>query len=367
MSSFDPDTVSERSQTKIVYFINSLHVGGAEIGMCRLLNGLNPSQYEVTVVALDGHSEEIISQLPSWVKVVDLRVRSGIGMKTIKELYSIVRTANVIVGSLFHSSMVARGAKMANRSATIVTWHHANQFKSNFRQFTFRRTAWLSDVVLADSEPVAEMLVSDLGLDANLVHTVPIAGIDIEEYTPVVHRNKDEILVGSVGRLSEQKNYSAVLDIAERLDETNIRFEIAGGGELFEELQTEIEERDLTNVTLRGFVDDIPTFLANLDIYVQPSRWEGLCITVLEAMAARLPVVGSNVGGIGRNVEEGVSGYLYKPDDVAGFASGIETLAKDSELRQQFGEHGREIVREEFTQEVLVKEFKRAIGPTQRS
>ncbi|MDB2276555.1 glycosyltransferase family 4 protein, partial [Halorubrum ezzemoulense] len=86
-----------------------------------------------------------------------------------------------------------------------------------------------------------------------------------------------------------------------------------------------------------------------------------LCITVLEAMAAGLPVVGSNVGGIGRNVDEGESGYLYDPDDIDGFVSGIERLRTDPELRQQLGNHGREIVSELFTQEVLIKEFEKAI------
>lgn len=75
-------------------------------------------------------------------------------------------------------------------------------------------TGRFSDVVLADSEPVAEMLISDLGLDENLVHTVPLAGIDLEEYTPVTHRDSTEITVETVGRLSEQKNITTVLDVA---------------------------------------------------------------------------------------------------------------------------------------------------------
>jgi len=209
------------------------------------------------------------------------------------------------------------------------------------------------------------MLISDLGLDRDLVYTVPIAGIDLDQYTSAVHDDTDEVTVGTVGRLSEQKNYSTVLDIAERSGESNIRFEIAGDGELYEELQAEIEERNLTNVTLHGLVDDVPSFLGDLDIYLQPSRWEGLCITVLEAMAAGLPVVGSDVGGIGRNVEQGTSGYLCSSNDVDGFVSAIETLAEDPEHRRRFGERGREIVKNGFTRKVLVREFKSAIGTSQ--
>ena len=352
-----PDT-----RTKLVYIINSLYTGGAEVGMYRLLDGLDQTEYNVTVLSLDGHSVDLTDQIPSWVRIVDLRFRSGIRVSTIRELYSSVRTADVIVGSLYHSTMIARLCRLLRPSATIVTWHHNNRFKNDFRRSSFRWTTKLSDVVLADSEPVAEMLVADLALDPDLVHTVPIAGIDLDEYTPVEHRDSEEITVGTLGRLTEQKNHAMVLDVAEQLQETNIRFEIAGDGELYETLQEEIAERDLQNVTLHGLVEDVPSFLEGLDIYFQPSRWEGLCITVLEAMAAGLPVVGSDVRGIGRNVEQDVAGFLYEPNDVDGFVSGIETLAADPEVRERFGNRGRAIVREGFTQDVLVREFEKAIG-----
>ena len=350
-----------KKPVSLVYIINSLETGGAETGMARLLSGLDPEKYDVTVLGLDDHSTSLTDQLPPWVRVVDLRLRSGIGVSNLRELYSSVRTADVIVGSLYHSSMIARLCRVIRPTATIATWHHSNLFGSEVRRSTFRWTAPLSDVILADSDSVAEMLVSDLGLSRDRVHTVPIAGIDLDEYAPKTHGDTDEMVVGTIGRLTEAKNYQMVLDIAERLLGSNINFEIAGDGELYEELQAEIEERDLTNVTLHGFVDDVPAFLEDLDIYLQPSRWEGLCITVLEAMASGLPVVGSNVGGIGRNVEEGISGHLYEPDDIDGFVSGIGILSADPNLRSQFGERGRQMVSNRFTKDVLVAEFETAI------
>ena len=363
MTSDDP--VPSRSRTELVYLMNSLCTGGAEVGMCRLLDGLDHREYVVTVIALDGHSEDLTDHIPSWIRVVDLRLRSGSGIPTLRELYSSIRTADVVVGSLYHSSMIARIAGILNPNATIITWQHSDQFKTGVRRRTFGWTAQFSDVVLADSEPVAEMLITDLGLDDDLVQAVPIAGIDLDKYTPTVHRESGEVTVGTVGRLSESKNHFLILDIAKEFTESNIQFEIGGDGELYEELQTEIDERSLENVTLHGFVDDVPSFLEDLDIYLQPSRREGLCITVLEAMAAGLPVVGSDVGGIGRNVEGHVSGYLYEPDDVDGFVSGIKVLAADPERRRQFGERGREIVENGFTQEILIHEFENSVRASQ--
>lgn len=348
-------------QRRIIYIINSLEFGGAEVGMCRLLNGLNLKDKDVTVIALDGQNPILGDQIPPEVSVLDLSLTNTPSLSDFIQFLGLIRDADVVVGSIFHSAIVARAIGFLNPNAMIATWHHNTEFKTNLRKQMFIHTAGFSDVVLADSEPVAELLVDDLGLEKERVHVVPIAGISLEQYDCAKHEGSANIRVGTVGRLSEQKNYGVLLDVAERLKEADITFEIAGDGEMYDEIKAEIGVRDLTNVSVLGSVDDVPSFLVGLDIYFQPSLWEGLCITVLEAMATGLPVVGSDVGGIDRNVEVGSSGFLYKPIDVDGFVSGIEKLASDPQLRERFGKRGREIVAASFTQDVLVEEFERAI------
>jgi glycosyltransferase involved in cell wall biosynthesis len=343
----------------LVYIINSLDIGGAEIGMCRILGGLDG--YDATIVALSGQSNALGPRIPADVDVIDLSLTGTPSVSALRSFVRAVRGADVIVGSLFHSALLARLAGILNPSATVATWQHTSRFESDRRRNIFYYTTDLSDVVLADSETVAEMLVDDLGLDDSTVRTVPIAGIQLEEYTPVTHEGTTDIRVGTVGRIAPVKNYLAVLDVAERTQDAGLSFHIAGDGDLYDDLQADIERRQLHNVELLGHVDDVPSFLATLDIYFQPSLWEGLCITVLEAMAAGLPVVGSDVGGIGRNVEPDVSGSLYEPSDVDGFADGIERLAADPQRRARFGQRGQAIVEQSFTQAVLVEAFEKAI------
>jgi glycosyltransferase involved in cell wall biosynthesis len=345
----------------ILYLINSLETGGAEVGMSRLINGLSPEKYDLTVVALDGRDPALLDRLPSWISVRYLYPDVIKGQKSIWQFIWMVRRADVIVGSLFHASMLAKLCGVVNHRATVAVWRHNTQFKTRTRKRAFKLTTSLCDVVLADSEPVFEALVNDVGLDESIVYTVPIAGININEYVTVKHKCTSAPVVGTVGRLTEQKNHATTLEVADRLQKSEISFTIAGEGALRETLEQEINERGLTNVTLRGYVDDVPSFLSGLDIYFQPSRFEGLCITVLEAMAAGLPVVGSNVDGIGRNVHHGKSGFLYNPCDTDRFVDAIRTLAADPQLRSEFGSYGRQTVVEGFTQEALVSRFKRAI------
>lgn len=343
----------------LVYVINSLDVGGAEVGMCRILGGLNG--YDATVIALSGQSNALRPQIPADVDVLDLSLRDTPSVAAMRSFVRAVREADIIVGSLFHSVVLVRLVGLLNPSPTVATWQHNTEFETGLRRTIFRHTTGLSDIVLADSEPVAEMLVRDLGIDETVVRTVPIAGISLDEYTPVSHEETTEIRVGTVGRIATQKNYDSVLDVADRLRSSDISFYIAGDGEMRDDIERAIQQRSLTNVSVLGHIDDVPAFLATLDIYFQPSLWEGLCITVLEAMAARLPVVGSDVGGIGRNVEHGTSGYLYDPTDGDGFVNAIKRLAADPQRRAAFGDRGREIVSESFTRAVLVEEFERAI------
>ena len=349
------------ARISLVYFINSLEVGGAEVGMCRLLDGLDEDKYDVTVVALDGRSSDVTDRIPSWVNVISLQTSVKEMFESSRVLLHSIRNADIIVGSLFHSAMVAKLAAITNPGAKIVTWRHNSEFKTKTRKNIFNLSTEFTDIVLADSKPVKKSLVSQTRVNESIVHIVPIAGIILDEQPQVTHTRTDSPVVGTIGRLIEQKNHMMVLDVAEYFQDTGIQFKIAGDGELRDQLKTEINERQLSNVTLHGFVDDLSEFKSNLDIYFQPSLYEGLCITVLEAMATGLPIVGSDVGGIGENVDHGKNGFLYEPHNVEGFVSGIKKLSNDPRLRAKFGERCRELVSNKYTQNVLVSEFERAI------
>lgn len=349
--------------TKIVYFINGLDTGGAEVGMCRLFEGLDDNLYDITVVSLSGTNREFAKRLPENVSVVDLK---DDGLRKGFSLVQSLINADIIVGSLFHSVLTARLAGILNRRATVATWQNSEGFKTDLRRYLIGATNSLSDVVLADSEPVAEMYRNEFKIKEEYVKTVPIAGVPLDQFEPYEHQSKETIVVGSVGRLAPPKNYRTLIDIAAEFSNENIQFRIAGDGPKKLELQSMIEEKNLKNIELIGEIRDVPGFLSSVDIYVQPSRWEGLCMTVIEAMAAGLPVIASPVGGIEHNVADGENGYLHQPDDIDGFCESIQELASNPSMRQEFGNRGRKIVKENYTQEVLVSRFKEAIDESSR-
>jgi glycosyltransferase involved in cell wall biosynthesis len=158
----------------------------------------------------------------------------------------------------------------------------------------------------------------------------------------------------SVGRLRAPKDFVTLVRAMTGLE---ARLRIAGDGPDRAGLEAEIERLGLQDrVELLGTRTDIPELLAGADVFALASDSEGLPMSVLEAMAAGLPVVASAVGGIPEVVRDGETGALVPPRDSAALASAIGRIVADPELRDRLGEAGRRRVEREFSLERFERE-----------
>jgi glycosyltransferase involved in cell wall biosynthesis len=105
---------------------------------------------------------------------------------------------------------------------------------------------------------------------------------------------------------------------------------------------------------LIGYKEDIPNFLSSLDIYAQPSWWEGLGIAVIEAMASSLPIVATDVGGIPESIVPEQSGFLVRPGFPSLLAEKILYLIENPESRKTMGQHGRLIAQAKYSIENMI-------------
>ena len=108
-------------------------------------------------------------------------------------------------------------------------------------------------------------------------------------------------------------------------------------------------------VQFLGYQNNILEILRSMDIFILPSLWEGMPNAILEAMAAGLPVVATNVGGTPEVVVDGETGFLVPPRDPEALANAIKLLIDDPELRKKFGQAGRERVERHFTIQETVR------------
>lgn len=183
---------------------------------------------------------------------------------------------------------------------------------------------------------------------AKRVLYIPGVGIDLEKFNKVeldrdlkrseMGLQEDAFVILSVGELNKNKNHEIIIRAIAKIDNTNIHYIICGQGELHEYLWNLSKELCLENqVHLLGFRKDILEICKISDLFAFPSYREGLSLSLMEAMAAGLPVVCSKIRGNVDLIEDGKGGYLRNSDDVDGIAEAINTLVNDEELRKTTG------------------------------
>lgn len=347
------------SSPRLTYLITGTQYGGATVGMVRLLSNLPPAAYDVTVVTLTDSETDVTPMLPEHVTVRRLGLDKKTDLPRLAPLVGILRSTDVLVCSAFHATAVGVPLGRALGVPSILVWQHNTRPAGRIRASANRLLYRAADRLLADSESVASMVTEEYGVPPSKVSVLPIAGVDTDTFRPLDVAPLDgDVPVGTVGRLTPEKGYEDLFRCARRLGD-RFQFHVAGDGPEREWMEADRPD----NVTLHGAVptDEIPAFLNGSDVYFQPSRREGLCMTVIEAMACGLPVVGSAVGGITESVEPGETGFLCEAGDVECFCRRLEALAEDPTRRREMGTAGRKRVRDRYTQAELVGRFRETV------
>lgn len=176
------------------------------------------------------------------------------------------------------------------------------------------------------------------------VRYIPGVGVDISKirntsvdraaYKKSIGIPENCVMLLSVGEMIERKNHEVIIRALGKLQNKNLYYVICGKGPLKQHLEKLASELGIEEyVVFLGFRRDIPELCNTADISAFPSRIEGLGLAGIEAMAAGVPLVSSNVHGILDYVIDGETGYACNPDDVDGFAMAIDKLANDTQLR----------------------------------
>ena len=187
------------------------------------------------------------------------------------------------------------------------------------------------------------------------VRYIPSVGVDINKIKGIVIDKAtkketigvpaDKILIISVGELIERKNHEVIIRALEKIDNSDIYYVVAGKGPLknyLMELSNKLGIQD--RVIFLGFRTDVYELYHAADISAFPSKIEGLGLAGIEAMAAGIPLISSNVHGILDYVIDGKTGYAINPNDVDGYAQAIKRLVDDPILRENMRKNCLEAV-----------------------
>ncbi|MFV0664581.1 glycosyltransferase [Denitromonas sp.] len=221
----------------------------------------------------------------------------------------------------------------------------------------------LFDHVITISEGIRQVLLAE-GLAPEKVSCVRSA-VDpkpyLHDYDKAAFRadlgfEADTPVAGMVAQLIPRKGHRHLLAAlpAVLAEHPALQVLIYGRGPLEAELRQAIADQDLAgHVTLMGFVDDLPAQLGGLDLLVHPADMEGLGVSLLQASAARVPIIASRAGGMPEAVVDGENGVLIEVGDVTALTAAMKRLLGDAALRTRMGEAGRARVLREFSVDAM--------------
>jgi len=225
--------------------------------------------------------------------------------------------------------------------------------------------------VIANSEDIAALFRAKSGLPSERI-AVFANGFDLARFRPADSPDEKKecrkkwdaseagIVLGTASRLVEQKGLPLLIDAVRVLTDIGIdaTLVVAGEGRLESDLLSRAEQKGvLDRVRLAGRVDDMPSFLQALDVFVFASLSEGRSNALAEALATGLPVVATDIPGNAELVKNEKNGLLVPLEDTRAFADAVKRLVEDSALREELSGEARRLALRELDQEKILAEL----------
>lgn len=268
-----------------------------------------------------------------------------------------------IVQTFFESSDLWAGAVTKAMSDAKLIWSRRDMgiLRTGKHHVAYRLLAGAPDAVFAVSEQVRRHCIDVDGIEAARVQTV-YNGLDLAEWSSADREAKAEgaTLIATVGNIRRVKGHDVLVRAAAlvAVKFPDARFSVAGevlDADYFEELKGLVNELGLAErFHFVGGVKDLRGHLARADIFVLPSRSEGFSNAIVEAMAAGLPVVATDVGGNAEAVMDEVTGFIVATEDASGLAAALLRLLAEPERAQAMGAAGKARAAEMFTTQAMM-------------
>ena len=348
----------------VIHFTDAADFGGAERMIVTLMAALPAYGWQSILVH---HAEPGIRRLVDETKGVGVETRVTAPMQgrgrwraTLQFARELRRWAPAVFHAHLSSPSACRYALIAARLAglpvvaTVQLYVPVTGRRATYPQLLFSLGV---DRYIAVSDEVAQRMRA-LCFGGSRKIRVVHNGVPIEQFedacTAPVRNDRTPPIVLAVARLHPQKGLHYLLEAATQLPD--VRFVVAGDGQERSALERKAGALGVGDrVEFLGERDDVPALLKTADVFVLPSLYEGLPVSVLEAMAAGTPVVATAIGGTTEAVDDGESGILVPPRDPEALANAIRGLLSNASLAQRVVAGGRARVRRMFSADAVAR------------
>lgn len=373
---------SEDARIRVLFVMIQMAMGGSERLILNLVRNLDRRVFEPSVAWFE--QEQPLDEFSALdVPLHYVPKQPGFDWRVARRLSRIIREQRIDVVNAHHFMpffYAWYGAKVGNRAGLVYTEHaEADVVAVNGKWQAIGR--WLlqrSDAAVGVSDRVSAALTSHFRLDPGAVHTIE-NGVDVDLFTEDQPRraqlrsdlgfSHDHVVIGHVANFRRNKNHVFLLrafrELVARRPEA--RLVLAGKGIAGDSENSEpdvlrfIESNGLSeSVRVLGYRANVQELLGVLDVFCLVSYREGMPLSLIEAMAAGLPAIGTDVAGIRDVIKPDGNGQLVPPDDVPALAAALERLIDDGALRRDMGRTARQLAVEKYSLKRCVHETQRA-------
>lgn len=347
----------------ILFIVRTMGLGGTENVVLQLCEILSGKVNKIVVCSSNGVHENLLQDMGiKHYTIPDIASKKLANMlKTYLVIKTIIKKERITVVHSHHRIAALYAELIVPKHVIkVANAHNTFQNKKGITRFAYRNTK-----LIAVGEMVKKNLTDYFGIPAwqvSVIHNTvkPFVG-NIKMINRLEkERTAGHVLIGNIGRLSEQKGMCYFIKAAEKVltSHPEARFFVVGDGELKEELTRLVFNKNLEQeVVFMGYCSDIQNVMSQLDFVVLSSLWEGLPLTPIEAFSVGKTVIGTAVDGTPEIIRDGIDGYLVEPRNTTQLVEKITFLLEHIDIRKKLEKQAQERYRDEFSFEKMADQY----------
>jgi len=357
------------SNLHVLHLVPSLEVGGMERLVCDMANERTQGTTSIVCLKIIG---TLGKNIQSNINITALNIPNNILIALFKVCKEIWRQKPDVIHchNLQAHFFGSLAAQICNIPKVVLTKHGTYIAKQGISTFVNKITLKKSQIVSVSVEIKSKMQcwIKDCKYPIEYIpNSISLKTYDLinakQKSREMLGWSQNNYYIGIIARLSKPKDHALLIKAFNSVSllHKNIKLVIVGDGPLKKKINSLIIEKKLTTqVEMLGERNDIPDILSALDLFVLTSSSEGIPMTLLEAMAARLPAICTNVGGISHVIQDNISGYLVEDGDQEGLQIAIEKVINNKADGVSKGIIGREIIEQNFSIQTMLQLYEKA-------
>lgn len=350
----------------IAYIVPSLDIGGSEKKVLDLASGLNRNLFKPIIITITKTGKLLGKASEFNIPVYCVNKKSKFDVFVVKRISKILKENSIDIVHVFTSTGKLWGRLAAIKAKTkVIISTEESLFRNTFiDRIIETRLSQKTNLIITNSNATKLSAINATNIDSNK-YKVIYNGIDLKPFINAkkvgsIPKAKDEKIIVCVARLEHRKRQKFLIDAFNLVKhKVNAKLVLVGDGPLYNELKNYIKELDLeSRVLLLGSRNDVPSILKEADLFILPSMEEGFGNVIIEAMAAKVCVIASKVGGIPEIITHNENGLLFDVDNINLLSKLIIDVITNDNLRNKIAEKALETVNK-FSKENMVNEHEK--------